>query len=131
MAWVTPYTDWSDGNMFTYEDWNRIAGNINYLYSAANIPTATHNDFLTKAMWTAAINALQTLIYATGLNADVPGSTMNAEAINAIEDLIQQLYDRIGLNLRQTVATAFAGDDIYAANAGQYTDIAENYTRGG
>ena len=32
MAWQTPYTSWSNGNLFTYEDMNRITGNINYLY---------------------------------------------------------------------------------------------------
>lgn len=131
MAWTTPFTGWSEENFFTFEDWNRIAGNINYLYAAANIPTATQNDFLTKAMWTAAINALQTLIYVTGLNADVPGTDMTAETMNTIEDLIQKLYDRIGLNLMQTVATAYSGDNLYVSESGSYPGVAEQYTRGG
>lgn len=32
MAWVTPKTDWSDGDYFDISDYNRIIGNVNYLY---------------------------------------------------------------------------------------------------
>ena len=131
MAWITPYTDWSDGSMFTYEDWNRIAGNINYLYPAANVPTATHNDFLTKSMWDTALSGLQVLIYVSGLQSEVPSHDMTADNMNAMEDLIQALYDRIALNLAQGVAMVYAGDDIYSAGDGTYTGIAENYARGG
>ncbi len=131
MAWVTPYTEWSDGSMFTYEDWNRIAGNINYLYPSANVPTVTHNDFLTKAMWDAALSGLQILIYASGLQSEVPSYDMTADNMNTMEDLIQALYDRIALNLAQGVAMIYAGTDIYAASDGTYMGIAENYARGG
>lgn len=131
MAWVTPYTDWSDGQMFTYNDWNRIAGNINHMYPAANIPTVTQNDFLTKQIWDTAIAALQTLIYVTGLAADVPGEDLTADTMNALESLIQGLYDRIALNLAQAVAVVYSGDDLYAAVSGSYPDVAENYVRGG
>lgn len=131
MAWVTPYTDWSEENRFTHEDWNRIAENINYLYSAANIPNVTQNDFLGRTIWAAAIDALQTLIYATGLQAETPGDDMTAETMNALESLIQQLYDRIALNLLQKIAMPYAGDDLFVANDGAYLEVTENYTRGG
>lgn len=131
MAWQTPYTSWSNGNLFTYEDMNRITGNINYLYPGANLPEVTQNSFLTVSLWHSVLNALQTLIYVSGLSADVPGDEMTADTMNDVEDLIQRLADRIELNLAQTVATVYTGDDVYVAESGGYTDVSENYVRGG
>ena len=131
MAWQTPYTSWSNGNMFTYEDMNRITGNINYLYPAANLPTVTQNDFLTVTLWHSVLGALQTLIFVSGVAADVPGDEMTADTMNDVEDLIQRIADRIELNIAQTVATVYSGDDVRAAESGGYTDVTENYVRGG
>ena len=131
MAWQTPYTTWSNGNRFTYDDMNRIAGNVNYLYPAASLKADyTNNDILTTTQWAALLSALQDLIVTTGLSAEIPGEAMTADTINDIESLTQTLYDRIGLNNAQAVANIYTGDDLYAAATGQYTDVAENYTRG-
>ena len=33
MAWITPKTNWVDGENFDKADFNRITGNVNYLYN--------------------------------------------------------------------------------------------------
>lgn len=130
MAWQEPYVEWANGNMFTYEDMNRIVGNINYLYPSAGLSTYTQNDILGVADWAAVLAALSDLIRTSGLSAVVPGDAMTADTMNDVENLLQDLYDRIGLNAAQAPATIYAGDDLYAASTGSYTDIAENYSRG-
>lgn len=130
MAWTTPVTNWSNGNNFTHDDMNRICGNINYLYPAAALPSYTQNDILTTNDWEDMAKALFTLIEVSGITGEVPVSNMTADTINAVEGLIQEIYDRINLNMAQEVATVYAGDDLYAAAMGSYTDIAENYVRG-
>jgi hypothetical protein len=129
MAWIEPVTNWSNGNRFTYADMNRITGNVNYLYPAANLPTYTQNDFLTRSGWDALLSALDTLVTATGLDATVPGDAMTGDTMNEVESLILALKERIELRAAQAVATIYAGDGIYTADAGQYPN-AENYVRG-
>lgn len=129
MAWTTPFTNWSNGNRFTYNDMNRITGNINYLYPGASLPIYTQNDFLTRSGWDAVLSALDTLVLATGLDATVPGDAMTGDTMNEVEELIQRLHDRIELNARQYVASIYVGDGIYTAAVGAYPN-AENYVRG-
>lgn len=33
MAWITPKTNWQDGDYFDKDDYNRIIGNVDYLYN--------------------------------------------------------------------------------------------------
>ena len=35
MAWITPKTDWTSSDYFNVEDYNRIRGNIQYVYEYA------------------------------------------------------------------------------------------------
>ena len=35
MAWITPKTDWESSDYFNIEDYNRIRGNIQYVYEYA------------------------------------------------------------------------------------------------
>lgn len=132
MAWITPKTDWSNGNRFTFDDMNRIAGNVNFLYPAANLKADwTQNDMLTLSAWNDLLDALQTLIYASGVSASVPGSDMTGDTMNEVEDLIQRINDRIELNLAQAPATIYSGMyHLYAANSGAYVGVAMNYSRG-
>ena len=130
MAWITPKTDWSNGNRFTYEDANRIAGNINFLYPAANLNDSyTKNDFLSTTdfdAWTANLSAL---VSVSGLTAVVSGYDGTAETFNSIESLLSDLYVRIQLNNEQKVANIYAGDDLFVSNNGSYGNT-ENYSRG-
>ena len=125
MAWQTPKTDWANGNRFTYSDMNRITGNINTLYPAANLKDDwAQNDILTVTAWSSVLNALQALIVTSGLSASIPGDAMTGDTMNEVEDLTQRLSDRIELNLAQEVANIYSGDDLFSAAP------VENYTRG-
>ena len=130
MAWSDPYVNWSNGNNFTYDDMNRITGNINYLYPAASLPTYTQNDILTTTDWSNVQTALATLLAASGVAGTIPGNSMTADTMNAVEGLLLEIYDFLNLKAAQSVATVYCGDNLYASNMGSYTDIAENYVRG-
>lgn len=124
MTWITPVTDWSNGNRFTYEDMNRIAGNINHLSAAGIKDDYTQDDYLTAEAWLSLTTALSNLVAVTGLNRTVAGWEGTAETINSIEGLTQDLYDRIELINAQASATIYAGDNLYVAQP------VENYVRG-
>lgn len=125
MAWQTPVVTWSSVDRVTYDDLNRIAGNINYLYPLANLKDDyTQNDFFTSAEFAAWTSALEILVAVSGVTSSVPGWDSTPEFFNEIEGLIQALSDRIELNLRQAPATIYAGDDLYVSGA------PENYVRG-
>ena len=43
MSWTTPKTNWQSGDFFSYVDYNRITGNIEYLYAEiGETPTGTY-----------------------------------------------------------------------------------------
>ena len=125
MSWITPNTSWSAIDRVTYADLNRIADNINYLYPLANLSASyTQNDFFSDTDFTSWTTALNTLVAVSGVTADVPDFESTPEFFNELEGLIQQLYDRIELNLLQAPATIYAGDDLFTSTP------TENYIRG-
>lgn len=126
MAWTTPKTDWSDADMFTYDDINRQAGNINYLLPGANLKDDyTQDDVITLSEWEALLDALQTLIDTTEftLDGDFPDTSTTGLNFNNVEDLTQDLYDWIELLDRQHAARIYAGDVLYTSAR------PENYAR--
>lgn len=133
MAWVTPKINWSDSDLCTHEDANRIAGNINFLAPGMNLKANyTQGDFWTEAQIKAILSALSKLIVAVGLD-DEPilfQTAITADLLNEIEQQTLDLYNKLGLNAEQHVADIYAGDDLYTSHFGQYTDVAENYVRG-
>lgn len=133
MAWVTPKINWSDSDLCTYEDANRIAGNINFLDPGQDLKADyTQGDYWTEAQIRAILSALSGLIAAVGLD-DEPiqfQPAITAGLLNAIEQQLADAYERLAALDRQHVADIFCGDGIYVAADGQYTNTAENYTRG-
>lgn len=123
--WQEPVIDWSAKDNFTHEDWNRICGNINYLYPDANLKTTyTKNDVLTKSAWNDAITILEKLVIVTGVNSSLPDEIMTASNINKIEGLILELKKPMDLRFAQRVANIYSGDSIYVSTG------PEDYTRG-
>lgn len=133
MAWQTPKINWSDSDLCTHEDANRIAGNINFLAPGQNLKANyTQADFWTVAQIKAILTALSRLIVAVGLD-DEPiqyQPVISADLLNAIEQQTLDLYNKLGLNAEQHVADIYAGDNLYTAHFGQYTGVAENFVRG-
>lgn len=132
MAWTTPKTDWMDDDLFTYADMNRISANVNYLYPDASLKTNwVRNDFLDEDSWAALLAALRYLVNTIQIDSDIiTSTTLNSATMNAVEQQLQDLYDKAGINALQHEADIYVGDKIYVANAGQYPGVAENYVRG-
>ncbi len=111
MAWITPKTNWVDGDYFNLNpDYNRIKGNIEYLialskemYSEYNVPELESNDITgyptvaffnnivnsTKAMLNncfSPIGAKPMRVYSSN------GVGWNAAELNAIEENHLLLY---------------------------------------
>ena len=132
MAWQTPKTDWADVDLFTYADMNRIAANVNYLYPQASLKTNwVRNDFLDVTNWEALLAALKYLVETIQIDSDIITATvLNSATMNAIEQQLQDLYEKVDINARQHDADIYIGDDIFLANDGQYRGFTENYVRG-
>lgn len=127
MTWITPVTDWVEGDRCSFQDMNRIAGNVNYLHQNAQLKADyTANDFVTVAEWSAILIALAELRQATFLQEEthLPGADMIAGTFNEVEELTLAIYERIGKMLAQKPANIYAGDDICTST------IPENYVRG-
>ena len=132
MAWQTPKTDWADVDLFTYADMNRIAANVNYLHPEASLKTNwVRNDFLDVTNWEALLAALKYLVETIQIDSDIITATvLNSATMNAIEQQLQDLYEKVDVNARQHDADIYIGDDIFLANDGQYRGFTENYVRG-
>ena len=121
MAWITPKTDWLETDRCTYEDMNRIAGNVNEVCGISSLKADyTQDDVVTLAEWWSIITALETM---AELAAYTSGETMTeavtADSFNAVESFTLDLKNWIDLLLRQAAAKIYVGDGIYAGE-GQY-----------
>lgn len=125
MAWIEPKTDWTDADHVTYQDMNRIMGNINYLLPSADLKDDyTQNDFVKAAEWAALLSAMSILAQSMLLSLQVPGNEMTSSTFNDVESITALLKERQDLIFAQEVATIYAGDGWRSA------EPAENYVRG-
>lgn len=117
MAWQEPKTDWTAADRVTYEDMNRICGNLNVVYPAGNLKTDyTRNDFVSVSDWSSILTSLRTMITVTDLSAKVPGDEMTADTFNQVEELTLEIKTQIQHLLDQTKAAVYSGDTVYAAD---------------
>lgn len=132
MAWIEPITTWGEGDTYTYEDWNRVIIDGDFLLPLGNIDSymMTENDFLTLEAWEFVVNALYDRAVELNLGpVSKPTARMRASNFNALETLLVIIKEREDLLARQVASRVYVGDDIYASSMGQYTDITENYVR--
>lgn len=123
MAWTTPKTNWASGDFFTYVDWNRIGGNIDYLYDAIGI-TPLYN-ISTNATYSSYkeyddFNEVQADVfhlYEMIVGSDyqtIPNKTINSSPWSSTElNIIESLL----LECKQKVEPGFyiyAGTELYA-----------------
>lgn len=124
MAWTEPKTDWSDDDFFTYEDMNRITGNINHLYPAAELKTDySTSNILTVDDWNSVISSLSTLRAALGVPGELPENETHSAVFNAAESLLNSLKMRYDLIILNAMAAQYCGQ-VYAS------EIPEAYSRG-
>lgn len=105
MAWITPKTNWVATDLVNASDYNRIAGNLNFLKSAMRLMLANLNDDKTisdlpyPGVWNAVeqdLESVNNLSYRFDIGdtqtfyANQP--YISAEELNRIERYINQLY---------------------------------------
>ena len=107
MAWITPVTDRQTGlSRMTYDDMNRITGNINYVYdlvaSLGKTITGgkvsqtvwTQDDILTTTFWASMLDVLSNVCAAAEYTPAVtPTGAMEYQNINNIETITLYLYN--------------------------------------
>lgn len=121
MAWIEPKRDWTETDYCSYEDMNRIAGNLNELGGTNLRSNYTQDDVVPRSQWTAIVSAVNNLIETEGYTTDgVPDMSMTALNFNVVEGLTKEVKDWIDLKEHQHVADIYAGDDLYAADYDQY-----------
>lgn len=117
MARITPKTDWLETDRCTYEDMNRIAGNVNEICGASLKANYTQNDVVTLSEIRTIITTLETKKEAAGYDPeDTLVETATADGLNAIESYTLGLKDWIDLLARQASAKGRSGDDIFAGD---------------
>ena len=130
MVWITPVTDRTSGSaMMTYEDMNRITGNIGYLYdlcrsdgitiagSRISKTEWTQNDIITRANWSNLLTCLGNARNAVGYVATDPTYLMTWDNINEVEKQTQAVYVIISTYDSLARINHWIGDPHYAGDA--------------
>lgn len=114
MAWITPYTSWSEMDRCTYVDANRIAGNVNEICGTSCKDDYTQNDVISLTEWNAILSSLETKAEEVGYESDdVLDTSTTASNFNAVEGFTLGLKNWIDLINAQTAARSYLGDQIY------------------
>lgn len=142
MAWQTPKTNWQPTDYISYDDYNRIAGNLMYLVKLGNkigypIPTQTLDNHKTEddlpypSVWNALENSVETINSDT-FSFDI-GETKTFvtnqsyiayEELNRLESGILRLYKQLVVQ-RDTVMhypQQYNGSSIYKVARIHYAD---------
>ena len=102
MAWVTPKTDWVDGDYFNINpDYNRIKGNIEYLIALSKTMYA---DYSSPALETASI---------TGY----PRVSFFNNVVNATKAMLENCYSPSGIRSMRLYASNGVGWSASELNA--------------
>ena len=127
MSWTTPKTNWQSGDLFSYVDYNRITGNIEYLYTAIGVtPTGTYTvmditGFLLAPDYNPVgvdvINLYNWLGLSEEYNSiewkDTYSMPWTSKELNAIEGLLDSCKTAID-NGAQPINHIYCGNDMYA-----------------
>lgn len=115
MAWQEPTLDWSSADRFTFEDMNRICGNLNDLAGDNSLKTDwTNNDFLSLEAWKAVTARIAQLTAAANLDPVLIDTRVTAENIQAMEQAtadVKIFFDLVQKNSKYPLYTnqAYAG----------------------
>lgn len=129
MAWITPVTDRTSGSaMMTYEDMNRITGNIGYLYDLCRSESITiagsrisktewtQNDIITVSDWSNLLTCLSNARNAVGYVATDPTYLMTWDNINEVERQTRAVYSIINAYDTLPRINHWVGDPYYAGD---------------
>ena len=84
MAWTEPVTDRTQTSRCTYEDMNRISGNINYLQDSALKDDYTNDDIVTLVQWQSIVQGVADCCLKYGI-------LNNALPLNKSDDVVVRI----------------------------------------
>lgn len=109
MSWITPKTNWVNFDYFTYDDWNRISGNVEYITnlliaSGYSIDSFTPTYMLASGypyidLANKIANQINSMIDIVGLYFDKVAIRNSAECVwdsadlNNIEGVLLRIFD--------------------------------------
>lgn len=126
MAWITPVTDRTSGSArMTYEDMNRITGNLEWLYDEcvnSSIPIAgsaisqtnwTRDDIITTTFWAELLACLENVCTALSYTPkDKATYDMTWSNINVIEDIERLCHDVVVVYDEMPRLNHYVGDKL-------------------
>lgn len=128
--WVTPVTNRTNGSArMTYEDMNRITGNLAYLYdlcrsegiaitgSRYSKTSWSRNDIITVSEWTELLGCLANAKTAVGYTQTAPTRSLTYTNINTIERQTQAVYNIINSYDMLPNMNHWVGDLYYAGDS--------------
>ena len=93
---------------------NRIAGNINPIFPAANLfDKYTENQYVTLSQWEKIISSLKVLSSTINLSVELPTEEAISGNFNIVGEITIKCKKRIDLIAQQNVAKIYAGNDIF------------------
>ena len=120
--WLDPKTDWTDEDRVTFEDMNRICGNINHIFPSAKLfDKYTPNHYVELQHWQKILSSIKILTSTLGLSVELPTEEVISGNFNIVEEITEHCKRRIDLIAIQKVATIYTGNDIV---------LGQSYVRG-
>lgn len=130
MAWITPVTNRTDGTaMMTYQDMERITGNLKWLYdtcvsegitisgSAISKTSWSRDDILTTTFWTELLGCLSNVCTAVSYTPpDSVSDSMIWNNINLVEKIEFDCYDILSAYVYVPRLNHYVGDKLGTAN---------------
>lgn len=127
MSWTTPKTNWQSGDFFSYVDYNRITGNIEYLYTEiGETPTGTYTvmditGYLLAPDYNPVSADVINLYNWLGLSdvydpiewKDIYSMPWTSKELNAIEGLLDLCKTAID-NGAEPINRIYCGDETYS-----------------
>ncbi len=127
MSWTTPKTNWQSGDFFSYVDYNRITGNIEYLYTEiGETPTGTYTvmditGYLLAPEYNPVSADVINLYNWLGLSdvydpiewKDIYSMPWTSKELNAIEGLLDLCKTAID-NGAEPINRIYCGDETYS-----------------
>lgn len=127
-TWTTPVTDRTDGTArMTYEDMNRITGNVAYLqeqiYGSASISKTswTYNDIIEKSFWETMLTSLRAMAAITSVTVLTMTNDMEFNNINNVEAMSFNIYSELG-NLGITDFFVYDTSVVSSSDVANVTD---------
>lgn len=124
MAWIEPVTDrQSGGAMMTYEDMNRITGNVAYLQEALlgsatmSKTTWTQNDLIETAVWHEITDSVDEMADMLGVVNLGLTDEMIYTNINYVESLCLQIYGALNNQVEDV--------EVYGSSVVDENEVAE------